>query len=966
MAGTVTDNDPSVGLRRYRENFDALVTGSIPCAGIADASQCFYSVTTAGTGGSNAVVTAPTGLTGKSWRIVAGAAAFGVQMANTNTGVNLCTVGQSVTFAGVLPDLALNDIVEYRISGSAITTAQGPAESLFVRFTGGVGSTNDVNYGVRGVTGAETLSATGTHTAGDAFTMNIAQVNCPNQASAVFTDTGITSLGPAVTVGPAASAITTTLNRLTVMHTTSAGSATFWLDDYDWQGATFAGQPMPFITELRPASGIVEGGTVVDIVGGNFQSGATVKFDGTPSFGAATFVNSSLVRATSPPHAAGEVELELMNPDGQTATATYTYGAPASPSGELLFEDFEDEPFGTVTPDENWYTMTPTQQNLQIVGDGSGGKRLRATSTTPTSGNQFLDFVFTVSLCPGIIELDIFGAPSQKGFAQTNYQGAYPPGGYQGVVFQQSAGAGGVTTTIADTSGQSGGSTGPTGTYDDNDNHIVMDCTPGGPVVGSLLGEAHGRSMTAVVCAGLDQPVVGCGAASGSGSIPDTGVFYLRITTNGGLSSFVEIDNLQITGPATESGGFAPGSCFCGALGDEGFGYSYVEDVVRYSGGSRQIGDGYEFEGDATNFAYLGKGFGESTRGMKVAFRIEADAEAVDSVFRAVFSFVDPTPYYAPAEVPSCVGRDLEAPEGASCQFSGDAKGNGKDTESFAEQIEVRFLEVGNDWNVQLFYVSASNGIDARTRIGSARIVDNPNDAETYVFTVDTRADQAYASVVRGDGSALGSGMNSTLPAALVGDGIWQQWFIGYATDNFVNINAFTALDNSDEDNGSTCVYVLGEFDAAGNIVPGIQPAGSPGAAGPPLNGTTGTPGGATGGPGGDPITPLSDGIPPGFSGPAQSTGNPLGNAVAFFNASWGFDGSILFGLAIVSMIVFAFIRHGGTAPLVVTIGAMLGTMVAFFLGLFPGWAIATLIFLSIAVAGKQLFGGGRGEEAGE
>jgi uncharacterized protein (TIGR03437 family) len=81
----------------------------------------------------------------------------------------------------------------------------------------------------------------------------------------------------------------------------------------------------PTITSVEPTSGPSVGGTLVMIRGANFAPGAVVRFGSAPAAGVAV-VNSSLIRATSPP-GAGIVSLTVENPDGQVAAVAdvFTY-----------------------------------------------------------------------------------------------------------------------------------------------------------------------------------------------------------------------------------------------------------------------------------------------------------------------------------------------------------------------------------------------------------------------------------------------------------------------------------------------------------------------------------------------------------------------------------------------------------------------------------------------------------------
>jgi hypothetical protein len=73
------------------------------------------------------------------------------------------------------------------------------------------------------------------------------------------------------------------------------------------------------VNSLTPAAGSESGGTTVTISGDAFLSGATVTFGGAPATGV-TVVNLTTITATTPPHAAGTVDVTVTNPGGETAT----------------------------------------------------------------------------------------------------------------------------------------------------------------------------------------------------------------------------------------------------------------------------------------------------------------------------------------------------------------------------------------------------------------------------------------------------------------------------------------------------------------------------------------------------------------------------------------------------------------------------------------------------------------------
>ncbi|MGQ9592492.1 MAG: IPT/TIG domain-containing protein, partial [Planctomycetota bacterium] len=81
-------------------------------------------------------------------------------------------------------------------------------------------------------------------------------------------------------------------------------------------GVQYVGPPI--LASVSPPSGPVGGGTRITIDGGGFQAGATVTFGG--SAASDVVVSPTRITCTSPPHAAGPVEVTVRNPDGQSAS----------------------------------------------------------------------------------------------------------------------------------------------------------------------------------------------------------------------------------------------------------------------------------------------------------------------------------------------------------------------------------------------------------------------------------------------------------------------------------------------------------------------------------------------------------------------------------------------------------------------------------------------------------------------
>ncbi|MFH1531391.1 MAG: IPT/TIG domain-containing protein [Pseudomonadota bacterium] len=121
--------------------------------------------------------------------------------------------------------------------------------------------------------------------------------------------------------------------------------------------------PPPLISQLVPGSGPLGGGTVVNIQGTDFQSGAQVLFSGVPA-GEVTVLNGQSILAVTPPGDEGTADVTVLNPDGQGTTAFggFEYVVPSAPPPKL---------FGVVPasgPQGGGTTILVTGKNLSPTG----------------------------------------------------------------------------------------------------------------------------------------------------------------------------------------------------------------------------------------------------------------------------------------------------------------------------------------------------------------------------------------------------------------------------------------------------------------------------------------------------------------------------------------------------------------------------------------------------------------------
>ncbi|HZS48362.1 MAG TPA: PKD domain-containing protein [Blastocatellia bacterium] len=96
--------------------------------------------------------------------------------------------------------------------------------------------------------------------------------------------------------------------------------------------------PPPAVGAISPTTGSGNGGTQVTISGSGFQAGAIVSMSGMP-LSNVVVVNSSTIAATTPPHAAGPVDVTVTNTDKSSCTLKSGYTFAASET-VLLSDDF--------------------------------------------------------------------------------------------------------------------------------------------------------------------------------------------------------------------------------------------------------------------------------------------------------------------------------------------------------------------------------------------------------------------------------------------------------------------------------------------------------------------------------------------------------------------------------------------------------------------------------------------------
>ena len=319
---------------------------------------------------------------------------------------------------------------------SAITPTSGTtAGGTAVTITGtGFLSGATVSFGGTSATGVTVASSTSISASAPAHavgSVSVAVTNTDNQSgtlangytytssnpaptvSTISPTSGTTAGGTAVTIsgtgflsgatvsfgGTAATGVTvtssTSISASSPAH--AAGAVGVAVTNTDGQGGALpnaytytSSNPAPTISSVSPTSGTTAGGTAVTISGTGFLSGATVSFGGTAATGV-TVVNSTSIKASTPAHAAGAVNVVVTNPDAQTGTLTngYTYTS-STGGGAISFVQVKSAtPQSASSSVAVAYTTAQAAGNLNIVVVGWNDTTSTVSSVTDSRGNTY-------------------------------------------------------------------------------------------------------------------------------------------------------------------------------------------------------------------------------------------------------------------------------------------------------------------------------------------------------------------------------------------------------------------------------------------------------------------------------------------------------------------------------------------------------------------------------------------------
>lgn len=204
--------------------------------------------------------------------------------------------------------------------------------------------------------GSVTIQVTCTPVIAAPSLTNIAPNMGPTAGGTVVTITGTDLTGATAVAfgGTPATSFTvdssTQITATTPPHT--AGAVDVVVTTPDGSGTLSGGYtyviPVPALTSVTPNTGTTSGGTSVTIGGTGLTGASSVTFDGTPAT-AFTVDSDGQITATTPPHAAGAVDVEVTTPGGaDTLPDGFTYVAIPAPTISDISPDTGPASGGTV------------------------------------------------------------------------------------------------------------------------------------------------------------------------------------------------------------------------------------------------------------------------------------------------------------------------------------------------------------------------------------------------------------------------------------------------------------------------------------------------------------------------------------------------------------------------------------------------------------------------------------------
>jgi hypothetical protein len=199
----------------------------------------------------------------------------------------------------------------------------------------------------------------------------------------------------------------------------------------------------PTVSGVSPSSGPTAGGSLVTITGTKFQAGATVTFGGTPGTGVVVSGGGTTITVTTPAHAVGTVDVNVVNPGGGgvTASLAYTYlsiavtaqgGATAVTAkvGETVplaaLESDGSNPPVDITAQAQWTSSDPTVAVVNLTSGVVMARSAGQATITATLNGVAGTIVVTVTT-PVLTGVTALPAPTGRPSGASSGQGQSAP-----------------------------------------------------------------------------------------------------------------------------------------------------------------------------------------------------------------------------------------------------------------------------------------------------------------------------------------------------------------------------------------------------------------------------------------------------------------------------------------------------------------------------------------------------------
>jgi len=203
----------------------------------------------------------------------------------------------------------------------------------------------------------------------------------------------------------------------------------------------------PTLTHVEPDNDMVTGGATVQIIGENFQDGATVTIGGNAASNV-IFISPTELVVEAPPGVAGSADIVVTNPDGKSSTLTggFTYIEPPPPTVtrvepdnavatggatvQIIGENFQDGAAVTIGGNaaSNVIFVSPTELSVEAPPGTTGNVDIVVTN--PDGKSDTLADGFTYTPLPydvtgdGVVNiLDLVRVASQFGQAGAGLSG---------------------------------------------------------------------------------------------------------------------------------------------------------------------------------------------------------------------------------------------------------------------------------------------------------------------------------------------------------------------------------------------------------------------------------------------------------------------------------------------------------------------------------------------------------------